>query len=243
MINDYFLSLNIGSDIPIEECGLIVHQPTLEEIAFLGEHKFFSCISLITLTKEKLTQDKTLLSQFSNFQIFMKILGEKENADQKADIISFLMLLFPKYKIFFTPRSIMFSQEDGSRVLDEKNFDAFQEAMNFIFNIGKKDKEEIYNPANKRAEEIAQKIYKGRQKIAQLKAKEKGSAIGRFVSILSIGLHIPISEFKKYTLFQIYDSMERFGLYVGWDLDVRAKMAGATGTKPVDDWMKNLYEK
>jgi len=65
------------------------------------------------------------------------------------------MLLFPKYKIFFTPRSIMFSQEDGSRVLDEKNFDAFQEAMNFIFNIGKKDKEEIYNPANKRAEEIA----------------------------------------------------------------------------------------
>ena len=37
--------------------------------------------------------------------------------------------------------------------------------------------------------------------------------------------------------------MERFGLYIGWDLDIRAKMAGATGTKPVDDWMKNLYEK
>jgi len=49
----------------------------------------------------------------------------------------------------------MFSQEDGSRVLDEKNFDAFQEAMKFIFNIGNKEKEEIYNPANKRAEEIA----------------------------------------------------------------------------------------
>lgn len=243
MINDYFLSLNIGSDIPIEECGLVVHQPTLEEIAFLGEHKFFSCISLITLTKEKLTQDKTLLSQFSNFQIFMKILGEKENADQKADIISFLMLLFPKYKIFFTPRSIMLNHEDGSHIIDEKNFNTFQEAIKFIFNMGNKDKEQIYNPANKRAEEIAQKIYKGRQKVAQLKASEKGSAIGRFVSILSIGLHIPISEFKKYTLFQIYDSMERFGLYIGWDLDVRAKMAGATGTKPVDDWMKNLYEK
>jgi len=32
--------------------------------------------------------------------------------------------------------------------------------------MGNKDKEQIYNPANKRAEEIAQKIYKGRQKVA-----------------------------------------------------------------------------
>lgn len=242
MINDYFLSLNIGTDIPIEECGLVVHQPTIEEIAFLGEKKFFSCISLITLTKEKLTQDKTLLSQFSNFQIFMKILGEKENVDQKTDIISFLNLLFPKYKIFFTPRSISFMQDGESKIVDANNFDAFQNALKFIFNLNK-DKEQIYNPNDRRAEEIAKKIYKGRQRIAESKANEKGSAIGRFISILSIGLHISELELKKYTLFQIYDAMERFGLYIGWDLDIRAKMAGATGTKPVDDWMKNLYEK
>ena len=75
-----------------------------------------------------------------------------------------------------------------------------------------------------------------------MKASHGGSSIGRFVSILSVGLHIPIEELKKYTLFMIYDAMERYGLWVAWDIDLRAKMAGATGGKTPDDWMKNLYE-
>ena len=35
------LVLMAGADIPIPECQLIIHQPTLREIAFIGESDFF----------------------------------------------------------------------------------------------------------------------------------------------------------------------------------------------------------
>ena len=37
MDKDLRLALMTGIDIPIPECKLIVHQPRIEEIAFLGE--------------------------------------------------------------------------------------------------------------------------------------------------------------------------------------------------------------
>jgi hypothetical protein len=38
---DTKLSLMIGVDIPIPECKLIAHQPTLRDIAFIGETDYF----------------------------------------------------------------------------------------------------------------------------------------------------------------------------------------------------------
>jgi hypothetical protein len=29
-------------------------------------------------------------------------------------------------------------------------------------------------------------------------------------------------------------------LYVNWDIDIRARMAGAKADKPMDNWMKKL---
>jgi len=29
-------------------------------------------------------------------------------------------------------------------------------------------------------------------------------------------------------------------LYMNWDIDIRARMAGAKGDKPIDNWMKKL---
>ena len=38
---DVRLALMTGNDIPIPECQLVLHQPTIKEIAFLGETDFF----------------------------------------------------------------------------------------------------------------------------------------------------------------------------------------------------------
>jgi hypothetical protein len=46
-----------------------------------------------------------------------------------------------------------------------------------------------FNPADKRAQEIAQKLMRGRQIAAKQKGeKESGSALARYLSILTIGL-------------------------------------------------------
>jgi hypothetical protein len=33
---DYRLALMCGSDLPVPECGVAVHQPTLKEISLIG---------------------------------------------------------------------------------------------------------------------------------------------------------------------------------------------------------------
>jgi hypothetical protein len=38
---DIKLSLMTGADIPIPECQLTVHQPTIKEIGMIGEKDFF----------------------------------------------------------------------------------------------------------------------------------------------------------------------------------------------------------
>jgi hypothetical protein len=38
---DYRLAMMCGSDLPVPECGIIIHQPRINEIALIGEQDFF----------------------------------------------------------------------------------------------------------------------------------------------------------------------------------------------------------
>ena len=48
---DYRLALMAGIDIPIPECQIILHQPTIKEIAYLGESNFFTGVQCLCLQK------------------------------------------------------------------------------------------------------------------------------------------------------------------------------------------------
>jgi hypothetical protein len=43
------------------------------------------------------------------------------------------------------------------------------------------------------------------------------------------------------TIFQLYDLIERYSLYMNWDLDIRSKLAGGSPDSKVDNWMKALH--
>jgi hypothetical protein len=45
------------------------------------------------------------------------------------------------------------------------------------------------------------------------------------------------------TLYQLYDLIERYTLYTSWDIDTRARMAGAKIDRPTENWMKNIHQK
>lgn len=44
---DYRLNLMTGSDIPIPECQLTLHQPSVKEIGLVGEEDFLSALQLL----------------------------------------------------------------------------------------------------------------------------------------------------------------------------------------------------
>ena len=48
---DIRLALMTGIDIPIPECQLVLHQPTMQEISYIGETDFFVAVQTVTLNK------------------------------------------------------------------------------------------------------------------------------------------------------------------------------------------------
>lgn len=232
-----------GIDIPIPECQLVLHQPTIKEIAFIGEVNFFAGVQYLNIQKSMFIEDQTLLSTTSNFQLFITIMNEQRATDKKQAVLSVLNLLFPSYQIFFTPRSIMFNNDSGTFMIDEGNFEILQQVLAQVFCLKNSD-QSSFNPANKKAQEIANKLMKARQKVAQQKSSQngEGSALAQYVSSLVVGLHsMSLDDCLKLTIYQLYDLAERYSLYTNWDIDLRSRLAGAKADKPMENWMKNIH--
>ncbi len=239
---DTRLAMICGTELPVPDCQLVLHQPRLEEISFIGEHDFFIGVQTLCLHKTMFIEDKFLLMTTTNFQIFMMIMSEKEAKDKKDAVKQVLTLLLPEYQVLFTPKSLVFKKDDITVIIDENNFEAFQKVLRDIFCMsdGPMD-QQTFNPANSKAKEIADKIMAGRKKAAELKGTSNVSVFSQYISMLTIGLHISMLELKKLTMFQLYDLVERFMLYVNWDIDLRSRLAGAKPDEHPENWMKNIH--
>ena len=72
MINE--LALMTGIDIPFEEGHLVIHQPTMKEISYIGEEAFFSGCQLLNFSKNMLDEkDKISSEALTDFDILMSI--------------------------------------------------------------------------------------------------------------------------------------------------------------------------
>ena len=96
---DIRLALMTGADIPIPECQLTLHQPTMYEISMVGEREFFTGAQVLCMDKGIYIEDENALSEINNFQIFMTVMMEKSPAamDKKAKVNAVLSILFPGY--------------------------------------------------------------------------------------------------------------------------------------------------
>ena len=221
---DYRAALICGIDLPIPECQLVAHQPTISEIAFIGEADFFIGVQALCLYKSMFVEDKTLSDDITNFQIFMTIMMDKESKKQKNAVNMVLKLCFPDYKILITPNSLIFNKEGQSGIMiDEKNFESLQAILRKIFCMkdGPMD-QQAFNPGNAKAQEIAKKLMRGRDRIAAERGGSNSSVFSQYISILTVGLSsMSMQDLTKLTMFQLYDLIDRYNLYVKWDLDIR----------------------
>ena len=239
---DYRLAMMCGTDLPVPECQLIIHQPRIKEISLLGEQEFFIGAQCLTLNKSMFVQDKEALENINNFQIFMMVMNEKEAKDKRNATQQVLQLLLPSYKVLFTPRTLIFSQEGQNTIIDETNFEFFQEVLNLVFcaKNGPMD-QQSFNPQNQKAREIAEKLMRGRARIAAEKGGSNSSVLSQYLSILTIGTSMQLQNLMDLTMFQLYDLIERYDLYINWDIDLRSRLAGGKPDKHPDNWMKNLH--
>ena len=212
---DIRLALMTGTEIPVPSCQTTIHQPTIKEIGMIGEKAFFVGAQCLCIEKTMYIQDESLLSTTSNFQIFMTIMSEQQEVEKKKNVLAVLKLLFPKYDIMFTPRSLFFKHDDGNVIIDENNFEKLQEVFQQIFCLSATG-QQAFNPANDAAKKIADKLMRARQRVAAQKQAEggDGSVFAQYLSVITVALHIPLQQVAELTMYQLYDLLERYSLFI-----------------------------
>ena len=242
------LLLNSGNDIPFPEARLVVHVPTLKQIAFLnGEYKFWSACQILKLDKNSLNNEIKFSEKITNLDIILKIIQERnmEAYQAKTNILSLLSLLFPAYEIHLKSNLIelVHGQTKQATQIDNDNFENFKEILIDIFCL-KSHQNEQYNPSGELAKKIVEKIKKGRLKKVQLEpqSNKEITILDRYVSILSVGLQKDKNILMNYTIYQIIDEFNRFLLKLHYDSWVQWKVAGAEGMQDPEDWLKDIYQ-
>ena len=239
-----------GVDIPIPEIQTVVHQPKIIEISYMGEFEFFSSAQTLCFNKDMVMANQegnSNLAAMTNFQIFMTLINDpnvKDGAIRKNSIIEFFTILFPGYSSQFLPRSIYFnnSQLNHNFIIDENNFNIIQDIIKQVCCVTQGGQGNGYNPKGAKAARIAQKLMNGRAKSGEgIKSQDTG-ILSRYVSILTVALEsMSLNDCLNLTLYQLYDLIERYGLYTSWDLDIKSRLAGGKPDSKPDDWMKNIH--
>lgn len=243
MLND--LLLLSGTDIPFQQAQISIHQPTIKEISFIGEEAFFIGCELLNFSKDILaTEDKTNLEDRTNFEVLMSIMKDKSLTAQKGKVsaLMVLTLIFPGYEIHIQKDCISLVKENDVHNINNQNFEDFKRIIVAMFCLKERSADQEYNPAGKKARELAEKMKKGRQKAAAAKGEtQKVSLLSRYVSILSVGENKGFDTLLDYTVYQLFDEFNRFELKQKYDIYVQAKMAGAKDLEEVDNWMKDIH--
>ena len=236
MDND--LLLLSGNDIPFIEAQITIHQPTIKEIAYIGEEIFFTGCELINFSKNILPEeDKVNLENKTNFDILIAILKERNAVMQKNRncVEMVLALIFPYYTIEISNDSIILEKDEESHSINNDNFESFKLIFNQMFSFSREETRD-YNPSGDLAKKIAEKLKKRHQKLAELKQeKKKIDILSRYVSILAVGEHKDLNSLLNLSVYQLFDEFERFKLKMSYDIYFQAKMAGAKDLKEVED--------
>ncbi len=237
------LLLLSGNDIPFRMGRCTIHQPRLNEIAYIGEEAFHIGSRFLLFDKDNLQmQDKSGLDNQSNFNIFMSVMNSAESARHKTDAMLVLTLMFPNAKVKIDKDKILLQQENIESSVNEYNFDEFQDIVRQMFCLNSMGGEGgQYNPADALANKIAEKFKKRQQKLAGMKENQKVNIFSRYASILAVGLQKDMNEIMQYTVYQIMDEFERFKLKQDFDVYVQAKMAGAKDMEEVKNWMEDIH--
>ena len=244
------LLLLSGNDIPFPEAKVTIHQPTLKEIAYIGEETFFLGCGFLDFSKKMLSDlDKVRLTNYTDFDIFMSIISQKTKETKPSIEAAFLVLnlIFPLYEISVRDNLIVLKKDELESYLNRDNFNKFKEILVVMFglNLNKGDIE-TYDPKGEMAKRIANKFKKRHEQLAQIKAKSKEekkiSILSRYASILAVGLQKNLNDLMQYTVYQLYDEFQRFQLKMQWDAYLQARMAGAQNLDEVDNWMIDLQE-
>lgn len=238
-----------GCDVAIPECGIFISQPSVKTILQFGEDGFFSAVNFFSQLSNMLEEIKKESPEahiLSELHLLIMVLHEEPL--MKIQLENFFEIVFSQYHINVTESSLDFLQtENDKQVIKGRvtpfNFAALRQVITDLF-LPYTGKKEAYNPKSSKAAAIAEKLKKGREKIAAQKGEQDTSLFGSYLSILAIGMNLDLNVLLEYTPFQLYDLFMRYNRKIATDryFDISTvPFADTSDLDAPDEWTGNLY--
>lgn len=238
------------NDIVFQPAQVVITQPTIYEINFLGEDSFYTGCSLLTFDKNNLlSQDKIKLEDKTNFDIIMSVISNnstKQVSEKANNALDVLRLVFPKYNVIVASRLLILQQLDtkAPHLITNENYVLLNQILSEMFCLKRVSPSDggNYNPQGYLANKIADKLKKGKKVLEQQNTKPKHLCIlNRYASILSVGLKKDINELMQYSVYQLFEQFKRYELKEEWDFYIEGKRAGAENLQEPNNWMADLH--
>lgn len=236
-----------GQPVPIQACNIVAVQPTIKQIVAFKESDFLLAANFLGMPEthiEKIREGNEKLNEFTDYQIYIALIRQDGNLNKC--VMNFFELVFPNYEIEID-NDISFIK-DGHRLgmVNPFNYEDFKFIIKSLFLSSKVGGQKEYNPANKKAAEIAKKFAKAHEKIQKSKggADESATLFGTYTSVLSIGMNIDLNILYNYTPFQIYNAFSRYWKKINSDFYQKVSttpMMDVSKMEEPDDWSANIY--
>jgi hypothetical protein len=248
------LTLMAGAPIAVHEYSMIIRQPKVEEIALIGEKKFFTYLSyfkiknkdfLASMVKDKSPEEvQSIITNFfgkNDFDIFVMLCLNDFLFKYGVEII--LNLIIQDFNgIEKDEENIKIIYSSGHEsIITNDQFLIIREIINTIFCLDGMDKKGK-GAANAMAAEIQEKLDERKRKLEALGVgeSESQSIISNLISILTVGSNsINMDDILKMTVYQLFNVMKRFGLYQQYQSQMQAMLAGASDIELVD-WLQEI---
>jgi hypothetical protein len=235
------LTLITGAPVILEEIGITLYQPKLKEIGVIGEKKFYSHLSLLLIGKNTISNEfKNLVEGLDDFYIFLSFINASSSSRFGVENILQLMIS-DLQEIIFSQENFILKMKSGQDVIiQSEEFSILKEAIKEIFALINSSSE--LNPANDAAKRIAEKLKKRKEKLSKInqESEDDSSSLSNLISILSVGTNSnSLKDLENFTIYQLFNSIKRFGLYEQHKYQVEAMMQGAENVELVD-WHKKI---
>ena len=246
MISLHSLRLYTGKEIPFKG-KFKIHQPRISELSeVFGEEKdFFKTINFLCLNGKDDTIPALIIFMSLFFSDFLSI-------EDKINVLRLLELVFKNHYIYLAEKEKLLLlkkdlEDKEPLIFTPEDFVELQEIFKDIFAYDKffgSKEEEDYNPANKKAQEIMEKLKQRHATLARIKSKENEgkSILGNYLSIASIGLNSDLTTLSdNLTITQLLKEVERIGMRENFNQLLRIKTSFVTAgssKEPLEDWMR-----
>lgn len=206
---------------------------TLRDIKDVGYSNYAKYLSILTLDKDTLVDDPKAKAM-SLIEIIAQS-GVAELIDAFSDALCYF-LKEKKEDLLVTSRSFVFGgykeeNPEDCRVIDSNNYLDFISILKYQNCITSPSEKLEAIPADDKARQILEKLKKGKEAVQSSKRKASSGSDIDFADIIS-SVSTKSNTYNKSTIwdmtvYQLYDEYKRLEAISGYEISIKAMMAGA----------------